>query len=84
MRIRVKMPKFGLTMTEGTIVEWRKAVGEPVAPGETLLVVETDKADVEVECPAGGTLVEILGEPKTIYPVGEVIAVIETSGGETP
>jgi pyruvate dehydrogenase E2 component (dihydrolipoamide acetyltransferase) len=80
MRLRLKMPKFGLTMTEGTIVEWRKAVGEGVQAGEILLVVETDKAEVEVEAPAGGTLVEILGAVRTVYPVGEVIAVLDTGG----
>ena len=80
MRLRLKMPKFGLTMTEGTIVEWRKAVGESVQAGEILLVIETDKAEVEVEAPASGTLVEIIGEPKTVYPVGEVIAVMDTPG----
>jgi len=80
MRLRVKMPKFGLTMTEGTIVEWRKAVGESVQAGEILLVVETDKAEVEVEAPASGTLVEVIGEPKTVYPVGEVIAVMDALG----
>lgn len=80
MRLRLKMPKLGLTMTEGTIVEWRKAAGDPVRAGEILLVVETDKAEVEVEAPASGTLVAIIGEPKTVYPVGEVIAVIDARG----
>ncbi len=42
----------GLTMTEATIVEWRKGVGEPVGAGEILLVIETEKAEVEVEAPA--------------------------------
>lgn len=68
MRLRIKMPKLGLTMTEGTIVEWRKAVGEPVQAGET---------EVEVEAPASGTLIEIIGVEKGVYPVGEVIAVLE-------
>jgi pyruvate dehydrogenase E2 component (dihydrolipoamide acetyltransferase) len=77
MRLRLKMPKFGLTMTEGTIVEWRKAAGEPVRAGEILLVVETDKTEVEVEAPASGTLIEILGVEKAVYPVGEVIAVLD-------
>ncbi|OGK89514.1 MAG: biotin attachment protein, partial [Candidatus Rokubacteria bacterium GWF2_70_14] len=58
MRVKVKIPKLGLTMTEATIVEWLKAVGEPVTAGEALLVIETEKAEVEVEAPASGTLVE--------------------------
>ena len=77
MRVSVKMPKLGLTMTEATILEWRKAVGERVSPGETLLVIETEKAEVEVESPAGGTVVEILGASGTSRPVGDVIAIIE-------
>jgi len=77
MRLRIKMPKLGLTMTEGTIVEWRKAVGEPVQAGEILLAVETDKTEVEVEAPASGTLIEIIGVEKGAYPVGEVIAMLE-------
>jgi pyruvate dehydrogenase E2 component (dihydrolipoamide acetyltransferase) len=77
MRLRIKMPKLGLTMTEGTIVEWRKAVGEPVQAGEILVVVETDKTEVEVEAPASGTLIEIIGVEKGAYPVGKVIAVLE-------
>lgn len=81
MRVRVKMPKLGLTMTEGTIVEWRKTVGDQISAGEILFVVETEKVEVEVEAPAAGTLVEILGEVKGVYPVGEVLAIIETPGG---
>ncbi|MDP2626727.1 MAG: biotin/lipoyl-containing protein [Candidatus Rokubacteria bacterium] len=75
------MPKLGLTMTEATIVEWRKAVGDAVGAGEPLLVIETEKAEVEVEAPAGGTLVEIVGQVRSVYPIGEVIAVIDMPGG---
>lgn len=81
MRVKVKMPKLGLTMTEGTIVEWRKSVGESVRAGEIFFVVETEKVEVEVEAPATGTLAEILGEVKGVYPVGEAIAVIEMAEG---
>lgn len=80
MRVKVKMPKLGLTMTEAKIVEWRKAVGEPVAAGEPLVVIETEKTEVELEAPASGTLVEIVGEVAGVYPIGEVLAVIEAPG----
>jgi pyruvate/2-oxoglutarate dehydrogenase complex dihydrolipoamide acyltransferase (E2) component len=80
MRVKVKMPKLGLTMTEATILEWRKSVGDAVAAGEVLLVIETEKADVEIEAPASGTLIEILGEIRTVYPIGEVLAVIDMKG----
>ena len=81
MRVKVKIPKLGLTMTEATIVEWLKAVGEPVTAGEALLVIETEKAEVEVEAPASGTLVEIVGQVRAVYPIGEVLAVIDMPGG---
>lgn len=77
MRVKVKMPKLGLTMTEATVVEWKKAVGDSVTAGEVLLVIETEKAEVEIEVPASGTLVEIIGEVRTVYPIGEVLAVID-------
>lgn len=80
MRVKVKIPKLGLTMTEATIVEWRKAVGEAVAAGEPLLVIETEKAEVEVESPATGTLVEILGQTRSVHPIGGIVAVIDSPG----
>ncbi|MBC7294328.1 MAG: hypothetical protein H5T84_09580, partial [Thermoleophilia bacterium] len=51
MIIEVKMPVLGLTMEEGTIIEWTKAEGEKVQQDETLLVVETDKAASDVPSP---------------------------------
>ncbi|MBI2015659.1 MAG: hypothetical protein HYS77_09015 [Candidatus Rokubacteria bacterium] len=51
-----------------------------VNAGEVLFVVETEKANVEVEAPATGTLVEIVGEVGQVYPVGEILAVIQTVG----
>jgi pyruvate/2-oxoglutarate dehydrogenase complex dihydrolipoamide acyltransferase (E2) component len=44
-------------------------------------VIETEKAEVEVEAPASGTLVEILGEVRGVYPIGEVLAVIDVPAG---
>ena len=81
MRVKVKMPKLGLTMTEATVLEWRKSVGAPVTAGEPLLVIETEKADVELEAPATGTLVEIVATVKGVYPIGDVLAVIDAPGG---
>jgi 2-oxoglutarate dehydrogenase E2 component (dihydrolipoamide succinyltransferase) len=54
MPIDVVLPALGLTMSEGTIVRWLKRPGEPVAKDEPLLVVETDKAEMEVLSPAPG------------------------------
>ena len=55
----VVMPKLGLTMTEGTIDEWKKKEGEPVREGDALFSVSTDKLTNDVEAPASGTLLKI-------------------------
>jgi pyruvate dehydrogenase E2 component (dihydrolipoamide acetyltransferase) len=68
----VIMPKLGLTMEEGTIVRWLRKEGDPVEKGEILFEVETDKATIEVEATASGTLGKILlgeGETATILQV---------------
>ena len=56
MAQRVIMPSLGLTMDEGTIVEWLKQEGDPIAKDDALLVVETDKAALEVPSPYEGVL----------------------------
>jgi pyruvate dehydrogenase E2 component (dihydrolipoamide acetyltransferase) len=70
------MPKFGLTMQEGTIVRWLKNEGDPVAEGETLVEIETEKIVCEVESPAAGTLDKICAAPGTVVPAGETIGAI--------
>ena len=62
------MPKVGLTMTEGTIVQWHKRAGEFVAKGEALFTFETEKSTLEFESPAEGALTQILA------PAGQVVA----------
>ena len=53
------MPNLGHTMEEGKVSEWLKRVGDPVAKGEVIAVVESDKASFDVESPADGMLIEI-------------------------
>lgn len=63
------MPKLGLTMTQGKITKWLKKVGDPVAKGEVVVEIETDKISYEVEAPINGYIVKILveeGEDKEI------------------
>jgi 2-oxoglutarate dehydrogenase E2 component (dihydrolipoamide succinyltransferase) len=74
----VYMPKFGMTMTEGIIVRWHKQVGDIVAAGEPLVIVQTEKVDTEVPSPVGGVVAEIRFQVDDEAPVGEVIAQIET------
>jgi pyruvate/2-oxoglutarate dehydrogenase complex dihydrolipoamide acyltransferase (E2) component len=80
VKVKVKMPKLGLTMREAKIVEWKKAAGDQVAAGEIMLVIETDKADVEIEAPASGAVAEIIGAVAGVYQIGDVIAVIDVPG----
>ena len=54
------MPQMGESVTEGTILEWRKEVGDAVEADETLVEVSTDKVDAEVPAPAAGTIARIL------------------------
>ena len=76
----VLMPQMGISVSEGTVLEWRKAVGDSVEADETLCDVTTDKVDVEIPCPAAGVLARIVAEPGQTVPVGEPIAAIDTRG----
>ncbi len=72
----IPMPKLGFDMAEGTLVEWSKKVGDSVAEGEVIAVIETDKANVEVTSFKAGVLRQILVEAGTVVPIGKPIAVI--------
>ncbi len=81
MIVDIVMPKMGESITEGTILEWRKKVGDTIGEDEILLEIGTDKVDSEIPSTAGGTIVEILAQPNDVIPVGEVIARVETEAG---
>jgi TPP-dependent pyruvate/acetoin dehydrogenase alpha subunit len=82
--IDVVLPVLGLTMAEGTIVRWLKAVGEPVARDEPLLVVETDKAATEVLSPAAGVVAELLAAAGAVVPVESLIARLAPAAAGSP
>lgn len=72
----INMPALSPTMTEGNIVKWHKAVGEKLAPGESIAEVETDKAAMDFEFQEDGFLAKILvGDGAQEVPVGKPIAV---------
>src|SRR5712692_4367644 len=73
----VIMPQLGETVTEGTVANWYKKVGDTVRADEPLFDVETDKVTTEIPAVASGVLKAILVEPGTTVPVGTVLAVIE-------
>ena len=80
MAVEAVMPKFGLTMTEGTIQKWFKAEGEAIKAGESLFEVETEKVLYEVESPASGTVAKLLYAIEAVVPVGLPVAVIAEAG----
>jgi pyruvate/2-oxoglutarate dehydrogenase complex dihydrolipoamide acyltransferase (E2) component len=71
------LPQYGMGMTEATVVEWRKQVGDRVAEGEVVVLLEASKAEVEMESPVTGTLAEIVVEPDETVPVQSVLAYID-------
>ena len=76
------MPALSSTMTEGKIVEWLKKPGDRVTRGESVLVVESDKADMDVEAFQEGFLAAVLVEAGGTAPVGETIGLIVASEAE--
>jgi pyruvate dehydrogenase E2 component (dihydrolipoamide acetyltransferase) len=80
----IQMPKLSDTMTEGTLVSWKKKKGDNVSAGEVLAEIETDKATMEWESPEDGTLTEIYVEEGGKVNVGDKIAFIGGEGEEAP
>ena len=76
----VTMPKWGLTMTSGTITGWSREEGDPVTEGVPLLTVETEKAVDDVEAPASGLLRKIVAAVGSEVPVMGAVAVITAPG----
>src|SRR5438105_14698183 len=76
----VIMPALGMAQDTGVVVTWKKQAGDRVTKGEPLLEIETDKAVVDVESPATGTLASISAEPGAEVAVGTTIAVILGEG----
>ena len=80
MMVDVVMPKMGESITEGTIIEWKKSIGDKINKDEVLLEISTDKVDSDIPSPSSGTVVEIIAQVNETIPVGEVIARISDSG----
>jgi 2-oxoglutarate dehydrogenase E2 component (dihydrolipoamide succinyltransferase) len=81
MKIEVRVPMLSDSVASGTLLPWRKQVGETVARDETLVDLETDKVILEIPAPASGTLVELRREEGATVKADEVVAVIETGEG---
>jgi 2-oxoglutarate dehydrogenase E2 component (dihydrolipoamide succinyltransferase) len=73
------MPQMGVSVAEGTIVEWRKRPGDWVERDETIVEISTDKVETEVPAPATGRVTEVLVEVGQTVDVGTLLAVIDTA-----
>jgi len=76
----VRMPKLGMTMEEGTVVEWRAVLGGRVEKGQVLLVIESEKNEAEIEATATGFLRHVYAAPGAVAPCGALLAALT----ETP
>lgn len=81
--IEIRLPKMGESVTEATITNWLKNIGDSVAIDEPLVEVATDKVDNELPSEAAGTLIKILFEKDQVAQVGDVIAILSTDGSAT-
>jgi pyruvate dehydrogenase E2 component (dihydrolipoamide acetyltransferase) len=77
MRLAIEMPKASYEMEVGVIRAWHKQAGSLVVKGETVAVIETEKALVDIESPATGTLVEIVHGPGEEVPARTPMAWLE-------
>src|SRR3979409_1190813 len=78
--VDVVTPAAGESVSEGTILEWRVKVGDPIRTDATIVEISTDKVDLELPSPATGTVSEILVEEGETVTVGQVIARISLDG----
>src|SRR6059036_2719505 len=80
--VEITLPAMGESVTEGTVLEWRKQVGEQVQADEPIVDVSTDKVDAEVPAPASGVLTTIHVQTDETVAVGAVLGEIAVDGGE--
>jgi len=83
-QIEIRLPKMGESVTEATITNWLKNIGDSVSLDEPLVEVATDKVDNELPSEAEGVLIQRLFEKDQVAQVGDVIAIISTDGASAP
>lgn len=80
MAVEIIMPKLGVDMQEGEIIEWKKQVGDTVNEGDVLLEINSDKTSMEIEAEDSGVLLKIVRQEGDVVPVTEVIGYIGAEG----
>lgn len=80
MAHRIIMPKQGLQMSKGTIIQWLKKEGEVVKEGDPLFEMETDKLTITIDAAVSGTLLKILREEGDTVPITDIIAIVGEPG----
>ncbi|MHB1092433.1 dihydrolipoyllysine-residue succinyltransferase [Thiobacillus sp.] len=78
MKLEVRVPTLSDSVASGTLLPWRKQIGETIARDETLVDLETDKVILEIPAPASGILIELRQPEGAVVRADEVVAVIET------
>ena len=74
------LPKWGMTMTEGTVAKWFKQIGDAVEAGENLVEIQTEKVSTIIEAPISGRITAILIQEGETVPVGSELAIITPRG----
>lgn len=82
MSTDVILPKWGLTMEDGTVVAWHVAEGDTVRQGDVIAEVETEKIEMDLEAPCDGVMARIIVEEEDTVDVGTVLAVIAADEAE--
>jgi pyruvate dehydrogenase E2 component (dihydrolipoamide acetyltransferase) len=79
MDSEIRLPQWGMGMTEGTVLQWYKAEGDAVAEGEALVEIESAKITNVIEAPATGILTRIVAGQDVTVGVAELLGVISTA-----
>lgn len=76
MKIKLKLPRYGMNMEEATVVKWLKRAGDPIAAGDGLYEIETEKVTQVVEALSDGTMLEILVPEGEVAAVGQEVCIV--------
>ena len=82
MPIAISMPRLGMTMEEGIVIEWSHSTGESVEKGEIILIIESEKSEVEIESPGSGIFRHVFVEEGETVPCGTLLAAITETADE--